>query len=331
MFVPVKWLEDYIDLKGLDIRTLEDRLIMSGSNTETVKRVAEGAEKVVVGRLDKVEKHPNADKLSICQVNVGTSVEQIVTGAANIKEGDIVPVALEGTRLPDGRTIGRTNFRGVESNGMLISLDELGFEDKVIPKALADGIWILDDSFKPGDDLLAASELQDHVIEFEITPNRADCLSMLGMAREAAATFERSVRYPEITVKGSAEQAEAFASVEVLDEALCPRYSARIVKDVRIMDSPVWMQLRLMKAGMRPINNIVDITNYVLLEMGQPIHAFDLDTLKGHKIIVRRAKPEETLVTLDGVERKLDENMLLIADSERGVAIAGVMGATKPR
>jgi len=326
MFVPVKWLEDYIDLKGLDIRTLEDRLIMSGSNTETVKRVAEGAEKVVVGRLDKVEKHPNADKLSICQVNVGATVEQIVTGAANIKEGDIVPVALEGTRLPDGRTIGRTNFRGVESNGMLISLDELGFEDKVIPKALADGIWILDDSFKPGDDLLAVSELQDHVIEFEITPNRADCLSIIGMARETAATFERPVRYPEITVKGSAEQAEDFASVEVQDEALCPRYSARIVKDVRIGDSPVWMQLRLMKAGMRPINNIVDITNYVLLEMGQPIHAFDLDTLKGHKIIVRRAKPEETLVTLDGVERKLDENMLLIADSERGVAIAGVMG-----
>lgn len=326
MFVPVKWLEEYIDLKGLDIRTLEDRMIMSGSNTETVKRVAQGAAHIVVGRLDKVEKHPNADKLSICQVNIGDRVEQIVTGAANIKEGDIVPVALDGTQLPDGRTIGKTNFRGVESNGMLISLDELGFDDKVIPKALADGIWILDDSVKPGDDFLTATEIDDHVIEFEITPNRADCLSMIGMAREFSATFERPVLYPAVTVSGSQGQADAYAAVQVQDPELCPRYSARIVTDVKIAASPLWMQLRLMKAGMRPINNIVDITNYVLLEMGQPIHAFDLDTLKESRIVVRRALPEETLMTLDGVERRLDENMLVIADGARGVAIAGVMG-----
>lgn len=326
MFVPVKWLEQYIDLNGLDIRTIEDRLIMSGSNTETVKRVAEGAENVVVGKLVKVEKHPNADKLSICQVDIGKAVVQIVTGATNIKEGDTVPVALEGTKLPDGRTIGTTNFRGVESCGMLVSLEELGFDDKVIPKALVDGIWILNAVLAPGSDLFECTELGDNVIEFEITPNRADCLSMIGMAREASATFERPVKYPEVVIRNAVDNAEAYASVEVQAEDLCPRYSARIVKDVRIADSPLWMQLRLMKAGMRPINNIVDITNYVLLETGQPIHAFDLDTLKGSKIVVRRALPGETLVTLDDVERKLEENMLVIADGERGVAIAGVMG-----
>lgn len=326
MFVPVKWLEEYVDLSGLDIRTIEERLIMSGSNTETVRKVAENAANIVIGRLDKVEKHPNADKLCICQVNIGGTVEQIVTGATNVKEGDIVPVALEGTVLPDGRTIGKTNFRGIESNGMLISLDELGFEDKVIPKAMDDGIWILDKDLKPGADIFEAIELKDNVIEFEITPNRADCLSMIGMAREASATFERPLIMPAVSVKGNSETAQDYAKVEVLDTDLCPRYSARIVKDVKIEPSPVWMQLRLMKAGMRPINNIVDITNYVLLETGQPIHAFDLDTLKDSKIIVRRAMEDETLTTLDDVERKLDGNMLVIADGQRPVALAGVMG-----
>ncbi len=326
MFVPVKWLNEYIDLSGLDIRTIEERLIMSGSNTETVRQVAKGAENIVIGKLLKVEKHPNADKLVICQVDTGSKVQQIVTGATNVKEGDIVPVALEGTKLPDGRTIGLTNFRGVESNGMLISLEELGFEDKVIPKALADGIWILDSTIPVGSDIFESTELGDQVIEFEITPNRADCLSMIGMAREASATFERPIHYPNITVTHGVDHVEEYASVKVLAEDLCPRYSAKIIKDVKIADSPTWMQLRLMKAGMRPINNIVDITNYVLLEMGQPIHAFDLDTLKGHQIIVRRANPGETIVTLDDVERKLEENMLVIADGERAVAIAGVMG-----
>lgn len=326
MFVPVKWLEQYIDLNGLDIRTLEDRMIMSGSNTEKVKRVAEGAENIVIGKLVKIEKHPNADKLVVCKVNIGTQVVQIVTGAANVREGDVVPVALEGTKLPDGRVIGLTDFRGVQSSGMLISLDELGFEDKVIPKSLADGIWILDPALEPGADIFACTELGDHVIEFEITPNRADCLSMIGMAREVSATFERPVKYPEVVVRSAVEDAAAYASVQVMAEDLCPRYSARIIKDVKIVDSPMWMQLRLMKAGMRPINNIVDITNYVLLETGQPIHAFDLDTLKGQQIIVRRANPDETLMTLDGVERKLEDGMLVIADGERGVAIAGVMG-----
>lgn len=326
MFVPVKWLNEYIDLSGLDIRTIEERLIMSGSNTETVRQVAQGAENIVIGKLLKVEKHPNADKLVICQVDTGSKVQQIVTGATNVKEGDVVPVALEGTKLPDGRTIGLTYFRGVESNGMLISLEELGFEDKVIPKALADGIWILDPSIPVGSDIFESTELGDHVIEFEITPNRADCLSMIGMAREASATFERPIRYPNISITHGVDNAEDYASVKVLAEDLCPRYSAKIVKDVKIADSPTWMQLRLMKAGMRPINNIVDITNYVLLEMGQPIHAFDLDTLKGSQIIVRRANVNETIVTLDDVERKLEENMLVIADGERAVAIAGVMG-----
>lgn len=326
MFVPVKWLEQYIDLNGLDIRTIEDRLIMSGSNTEKVKHVADGAENIVIGKLIKVEKHPNADKLFICQVDIGTRVEQIVTGAANIKEGDVVPVALEGTKLPGGKVIGVTDFRGVVSNGMLISLDELGFEDKVIPKASVDGIWILDADLKPGSDIFSCTELGDDVIEFEITPNRADCLSMIGMAREASATFERPVKYPDVVVRHAVDKVESYASVEVQAEDLCPRYTARVITNVKIADSPMWMQLRLMKAGMRPINNIVDITNYVLLETGQPIHAFDLDTLKGHKIVVRRAIPGETLVTLDDVERKLEENMLVIADGERGVAIAGIMG-----
>lgn len=330
MFVPVKWLKDYVNIDDVDIKTLEEKLIMSGSKTEGVHKVAAGASGIVTGKLLKVEKHPNADKLVICQVDVGTQVYQIVTGADNVKEGDVVPVTLIGATLPDGRTIEMTYFRGVESNGMLVSLEELGFSDKVVPKAMVDGIWILDPDTPLGKDIFEVTDLDDYVVEFEITPNRPDCLSIIGMARETAATFGRTLKMPQPRIQKEVDSIEQYAKITVEDTDLCPRYYARVVKDVTIKPSPVWMQLRLMKAGMRPLNNIVDITNYVLLEYGQPIHAFDLDKLKGSQIVVRRAKPGETLVTLDDVERKLDENMLMIADAERSLCIAGVMGGEEP-
>ncbi len=337
MLVPIEWLKDYTDI-NVDTKEFCDRMIMSGSNLETCEYFCEEMENVVVGRIEKIEKHPDADKLVVCQVNVGKDeLLQIVTGAPNVFEGAYVPVALDGSRIPGplhgqekqegGTVIKKGKLRGVESSGMLCSASELGFEDKVVPVAHKDGIWILEDEYPLGQDFAQALGLKQAVVDFEITPNRPDCLSMVGMAREAAATFGETLRYPDTDCREETEkQAKDFVQVEIREPKLCRRYAARIVTDVKIGQSPWWLQKRLMYAGMRPINNIVDITNFVMLEFGQPIHAFDIRQIADGKIVVERAQEGETFTTLDNTERTLTKDMLLIKDGKRGVAIAGVMG-----
>ncbi|MCK8058710.1 MULTISPECIES: phenylalanine--tRNA ligase subunit beta [unclassified Fusibacter] len=327
MLVPVKWLNEYVDISTIDIKLLEDRLVMTGSNTEGVADLKANASSVVVGHITSIVQHPNADKLVVCQVDIGADAPiQIVTGAKNMVTGDYVPVALHGAVLADGLVIKKGKLRGEASEGMFCSLQELGFDDKVIPKEFADGLLILDKPYPLGQGIFEAIGLDDHVIEFEITPNRPDCLSMIGMAREAAASFGLGFKAPDTTIKSEVENIKDYAKISVLAADKCPRYACRVVKDVTVASSPQWLQSKLIKAGMRPINNIVDITNYVLLEYGQPIHAFDLDNLSGREIIVRNANDGEVLTTLDDQERKLDESMLVIADGEKAVAIAGVMG-----
>lgn len=330
MLVPVKWLEKYVDISGLTLKEIEECLILTGSNVETVDEVLEGIQKVVVGRIETIEQHPDADKLIVMQVNVGEEENiQIVTGATNCFEGAYVPVALNGSWITGGVKIKKGKLRGVLSNGMLCSLEELGFDKKQVPKELDDGILILDnsdDSLVLGQAIQEIAGMGDHVIEFEITPNRPDCLSMIGMARETAATFNRELKWPDMEIKHQEDHIDNYCKIEIEDPDLCPRYAAKMIKDVKIEPSPFWMQMALMKAGMRPISNIVDITNYVMLEMGHPIHAFDFDCIEDKTIIVRRAKRGEVIKTLDEQDRKMDEDMLMIADPKKSVAIAGVMG-----
>lgn len=338
MLVPIEWLKDYIDL---DVTTEEfcDRMIMSGSNLETCEHFCEEMENVVVGKIEKIEKHPDADKLVVCMLNVGKEEPvQIVTGAQNVFEGALVPVALHKSRIPGplhgqpkqegGVKITKGKLRGVESFGMLCSAEELGFEDKVVPVAHKDGIWILEGDYEPGQDFAEALGLKQAVVDFEITPNRPDCLAMVGMAREASATFKKPFTYPDTDIKDENGKGETkdYVSVDIKNPESCKRYVARIVTDVKVEQSPWWLQKRLMYAGMRPINNIVDITNFVMLEYGQPIHAFDINQVKGGRIIVENAAEGEKFVTLDNNERTLTKDMLLIKDEERGIAIAGVMG-----
>lgn len=325
MLLPVEWLKDYVDTE-LTGKELADGLTLSGSHVESIFSLNKGVNNVVVGRIMEIEKHPNADKLVVCKVDIGKEVLDIVTGANNIKEGDLVPVALVGAKLPGGLKIKRSKLRGVESNGMLCSLKELGFSDNVISKEFRDGIFIFSEEYELGTDVVEALGLDNEIIELEITPNRADCLSILGMAREAAATFNVPLREPEIRIEN--EEGNIFQYLEgiKIESENCNRYYAKVIKNVKIEESPLWMQKKLMEAGMRPINNIVDITNYVMLEYGQPLHAFDVSKLEGSQIIVRQAREGERLVTLDGVERKLDENDLIIADKNNPVGIAGVMG-----
>ena len=326
MLVYKEWLDEYCPVDK-SIEEFCERMIMSGSNVETVEHFGRGIEGVVTGRIESVEKHPDADKLLICIVDVGKGEPiQIVTGAGNVFPGACVPVILHGGKLPDGTVIKKGKLRGVASEGMLCSVKELGYDDKVIPVAHRDGIWILDGEYSPGMDIVEALELKGDVIDFEITPNRPDCLSMIGMAREATATFGGSVRYPDSKCTDEKGESDSFISVEIKRADLCSRYVARIVTDVRIGQSPWWLQRKLMYAGMRPINNIVDITNYVMLEYGQPIHAFDIRNIRGSRICVDTAKEGEQFTTLDGVERSLSGDMLMIKDGERSVAIAGIMG-----
>lgn len=327
MLVSMKWLNEYVDLSGIDVKTFEEKMIMSGSNTEGVQRIDSAFSHVVVGRIDSIRQHPNADKLVVCQTDIGADQPvQIVTGAKNMKEGDYIPVALPGARLAGGLEIKAGELRGEISQGMFCSLQELGFDDKVIPKAFQDGLLILNQAYPLGQNIASALAFDDDVVEFEITPNRPDCLSMIGMAREAAATFGKRYKQPDTSIKVQAYDIAGKASVKIDAPDKCARYACKVVEDVRIAPSPQWLQSKLIKAGMRPINNIVDITNYVLLEYGQPIHAFDLDKIGEHSIVVRNAQPGETLKTLDQTERRLSEDMLVIADSTRALAIAGVMG-----
>ena len=325
MLLPVNWLKNYVDL-SISSKEIADGLTYSGSHVESITSMNKGIENVVVAKLESIETHPNADKLLVCKASTGPNTYTVVTGAKNLKSGDYVPLALPGAKLPGGIEIGITDFRGVESQGMLCSLKELGYADNVIPKEMRDGIFVFDKDYELGQDVVNLMQLDDDIIEFEITPNRPDCLSIYGMAREASATFNGELQEPEIEIENEVDDIHEYTNgIEVKTEA-CRRYYSRVIKDVVIKPSPLWMQTTLMNAGVRPVNNMVDITNYVMLELGEPLHAFDLDMLGGRKIIVRQAETGEKLTTLDDVERILDQNDVVIADENTAIGLAGIMG-----
>ncbi len=337
MLVPIRWLKDYTDV-NVPVKEFVDRMVMSGSNLETVEYFGGDITNVVMGKILSVDKHPSADRLVVCKVDVGEKEPvQIVTGATNVFAGAFVAVALDGAHIPgplhgqqkkpEGDVIRKGSLRGVDSEGMMCGCEELGFDAKVVPVRDKDGIWIFDDEYVPGTDIVKALGLDDAVVDFEITPNRPDCLSMIGMAREASATLGTPLRYPKTECeKVSPEKSEDHIKVEIRRPDLCKRYCCRVIKDIKIAQSPWWMQRALMYSGMRPINNIVDITNFVMLEYGQPLHAFDVRTVRGAKIVVDTC-PEGTIFkTLDGQERKLTDTMLTINDAEGPMAVAGVMG-----
>ena len=326
MNIPISWLKDYVDI-NCDPKTLADKMTMSGSKVETIENLGQEISGVVVGRIAKILPHNNADTLVITQIDIGEAEhKQIVTGATNIKEGDYIPVALHGANLANDLKIKKTKMRGEVSEGMLCSIEELGYTRNDYPEAPEDGIYIFSEPQELGADARQILGLLDEVLEFEITSNRPDCFSVVGIAREAAAVFNEELRIKEYTLteSGTGDIAELI-DVEIKNPELCPRYIARVVKNVKIGPSPQWLRRRIIASGLRPVNNIVDITNYVMLEYGQPMHAFDIRAIEGH-IIVRTAANGEHITTLDGEERVLDENMLVIADAKKAVGIAGIMG-----
>ena len=327
MLLSLEWLNEFVNTDGIEPKAYCDRMTDTGSKVEGYEILGCDIKNVVVGRIEKITRHPNADKLQICMLNVGKDeLVQIVTGAQNVFEGAIVPVALAPADLPGGVKIKAGKLRGEASNGMLCSIAELGLTLHDMPTAIEDGILIIDEPCEIGQDIHDALKLSDTVVEFEITPNRPDCLSMIGLARESAASFTRELRLHTPTVKGGCGNAEDYISVEVKNDVLCPRYTARVVKNVKIAPSPLWMRARLRAMGVRPINNIVDITNYVMLEYGQPMHAFDYACLDGNHIIVREAVEGEAFKSLDDIDHTLKAGMLVIADENKPVALAGVMG-----
>ncbi len=326
MNLSMKWLSDYIK-KDIPAAEFCAGMTMSGSKVECYETEGSEVKNVIVGKLLSVVPHENSDHLVVCQVDVGGEAPiQIVTGAPNVKAGDIVPVAMVGAELPGGIKIKKGKLRGVESCGMLCSLGELGLTTHDFPYAIADGIFLIEEECEIGQDIHEAIGLNDTSVEFEITSNRPDCLSVVGLAREAAATFDTELCLTEPAFTGTDEDINSILKVDIENETLCPRYAAGIVKNVKIGPSPRWMRERLRASGVRPINNLVDITNYVMLEYGQPMHAFDLRYVKDSHIIVRNARENEEITTLDGQERKLSPEMLVIADSEKPIAVAGVMG-----
>ena len=321
-----EWLGEYTTIGAPD-KEYCDAMTMSGSKVEGWEVTGSEISRVVVGRVISMERHTNSDHMWVCKIDVGGERElQIVTGAQNVNIGDLVPVALDGSTLPGGKEIRTGKLRGELSEGMLCSLGELGLEQRDFPYAIEDGIFILEEDCAPGDDIRDVCGLNDSVVEFEITNNRPDCLSVRGLARESACTFHTPLTFAEPTVTAGHGDIHEKLSVEIKDAELCPRYTARMVKNIKIAPSPKWMRRRLRASGVRPINNIVDITNYVMLEYGQPMHAFDYACLHDGKIIVRRAEEGESLRTLDGNDHALTPGMLVIADPEGPVALAGVMG-----
>ena len=335
MNTPLSWIKAYVPELECTEQEYMDAMTLSGTKCEGFERLDADLDKIVVGQIEKIEKHPDADKLVVCQVNIGTETIQIVTGASNVEEGQKVPVVLDGGRVagghdgsktPGGIKIKKGKLRGVPSNGMMCSIEELGSTRDFYPEAPENGIYIFDDSVEVGADAVEVLGLHDTVFEYEITSNRVDCYSVLGIAREVAATFRKPFVQPEVKAVGTTGDVNDYISVEVKDADLCPRYCAKVVKNVKIAPSPEWMQRRLSACGIRPINNLVDITNYVMEEFGQPMHAYDLDTIADNKIVVRRAKDGEKFVTLDGQERDLDSGMLMICDGEKPVGLAGIMG-----
>jgi len=325
MKLPLSWLSDYTDMTGITPEEYNHALTMSGSKVEGIENLGDEIQNVVTGKLLSVEKHPDADKLKICQVDVGTETIQVVTGADNVKPGQTVPVAKDGAHLPGGTKIKKGKLRGIESNGMLCSYEEIGMTKEDFPDAEY-GILILEDGLPLGKDIKEVFGLDNPVVEFEITSNRPDCFSIIGLARETAVTFTRPFHVNTPVVKGSGDDINRYMKVTVEEPSLCKRYTAKMVKNVKIGPSPAWMVERLRSCGIRSINNIVDITNYVLLEYGQPMHAFDMSYLEGGEICVRCAKDGETMTTLDGEEHTLDSSMLMICDGKKPVAVAGVMG-----
>lgn len=326
MLVPINWLKEYVNIDK-DIKEFADMMTMSGSMVETVTYLGEGIENVVTAKINKITPHENAEKLIICTMFDGKEEYQVVTGANNVSEGDIVPFAKVGAKLPDGTKLKKAKLRGVESFGMLCSGQELGMSSSIIPKNMEDGIYIFSSDVPIGIDAKEALGLDEYVIDFELTNNRQDCNSILGMAYEAGATMGEKFIMPDFKIEDKSNDINDKLSVKVKNTDLCKRYCARLLKVKKVEPSPLWMQKRLMACGIRPISNIVDVSNYVMLELGQPLHMFDYDKLEGHKIIVDTAKNGETMVTLDNIERELDDKMLLINDENRGVCVAGVMGA----
>lgn len=334
MLLSRKWLNEFVPV-DVDDHTFAEDMTLSGSKVEITEIEGEEISNVVVGRVVEIKRHENSDHMWICQVDVGEEAPiQIVTGAQNVSQGDLVPVAKHNSTLPGGVKITKGKLRGEKSNGMLCSYKELGMTDNDWPYSVVDGIFLLNSDpdlkakdLKPGDDIRMAIGLDDHVVEFEITPNRPDCLSVIGLAREAAVTYGKTMAQHEPVVKGGGiGNLTELLDVETPATDLCPRYTARMVRNVKIGPSPKWMRDRLRASGVRPINNIVDITNYVMLEYGQPMHAFDYRYVNGGKIVVRRAEDGETLTTLDGNVRQLNSSMLVIADEHRAVGLAGIMG-----
>ena len=329
MRTSLKWIKDLVP--GLDVTPKEymDAMTLSGSKVEFYEKMDENLEKIVVGQIESIENHPDADKLVVCQVNIGSEKLQIVTGAKNVKEGDKIPVVLNGGCVLDGTKpvkIKTGKLRGVESQGMFCSVEELGASTDMYPEAPEDGVYVFEDDVELGADAVKLLGRDDVVVEYEITSNRVDCFGVIGLAREAAATFNKKLNAPIITETGNNEDVNDFIKVRIDNTELCKRYTARVVKNIKIEPSPKWMQRRLMAQGIRPINNIVDITNYVMEEYGQPMHAYDLDTIEDNTIVVRNASKGEKFTTLDGQERELDESVLMICDGKKPVGIAGIMG-----
>lgn len=336
MNTSLAWIKAYVPDLDVEAQEYMDAMTLSGSKGEGFVKLDADLENIVIGQIKKIEKHPDADKLVVCQIDVGQEEPiQIVTGAPNVEEGMKIPVVLDGGRVagghdgkktPGGVKIKKGKLRGVESNGMLCSIEELGSSRDFYPEAPEDGIYVFEDDAVVGESAIHALGLDDAVIEYEITSNRVDCFSVVGIAREAAATFNKEFKPPVIKKTGNTEDVNDYIKVTVKDTELCKRYCARVVKNIKIAPSPKWMQRRLAAHGIRPINNVVDITNYVMEEFGQPMHAYDLETIAGKEIIVKRAENGEKFVTLDGQERAMDENVLMICDGEKAVGIAGIMG-----
>ncbi|MDD4124256.1 MAG: phenylalanine--tRNA ligase subunit beta [Eubacteriales bacterium] len=328
MKVSLNWIRDYVDFTD-NIGEYTEKMTMSGTKVEGYETLGENIQNIVAGKVLSTEPHPDSDHLTVCKVDTGgESPLQIVTGAVNVKAGDMVPVCINGARLPDGKVIKTGKLRGVLSEGMLCSINELELSLHDFPYADENGIFIMKESCRPGDDIRDVLMLRDVLVDFELTFNRPDCLAFLGIARETAATFGVKLKYrePDISPKNNGETVSDYIAVKVENPALCPRYTARVINNVKIQASPLWMRARLRACGVRPINNIVDITNYVMLEYGQPMHAFDYSFITSKTIVVRNASGGEKITTLDGTVRELDDTMLCIADGEKAIALAGIMG-----
>ncbi len=329
MKASLDWMKDYVAVEG-DVEALAEHLTRSGIPVEEVQHMDKGIKKVFTGKITEITPHPDADKLVVCQLECLTPegeevTKQIVTGATNVRVGQIVPVAYHKSKLPD-KSISKGKLRGVMSEGMLCSIGELGLPKDVFTPEEGEGIYILPETTKIGEDIKDTLCLNDTVYLFELTPNRADCFSMIGLSREIAVLTDAEAKMPEVSVKETGEDISKDMSIAVADADLCPRFMTRVIKNVKVGPSPLWMQNRLRNAGIRPINNIVDVTNYVMVEFGQPMHAYDYAKVASHHIDVRLARPDETVVTLDGEERKLQDSMLVIADTEKVLGVAGIMG-----